>query len=566
MQAQVRLNPDASKPPSKRRKLQPLQPTVLVDKRALFTKRYTETMRHTMADLVHQYLPLGSEERALADEGRAHLIDFQQYRRRNQQSPIAAADRDMCARYPESFASRAVSTRHETLRKWFVHIRSPTHAGGGDGSARDLPRHAQPGKHLQPEDWEYCERVLLHWRWQDESGRRRRYRGLQHAFDMKSDADDEQSQADAEKLADILKRSKARGYENLTACVMLHCRLSWATEQFHEPRKAVPHYIHARRYLSKEPVLEYYRSKEANPDQAHRCKVVKVRLPNAAYQLGSSSQQRKRNQNTAAPVAAVPDPLPSTRLLQSDIEQRLDRRKVSKFVDHDMLYDDSKEQITASVDGFSVWLQPDDSEVGHKVCVAEGEQLPTLRIPKKTPRKNQDKNYYMCITLAGYGALDTALMQSGSKERSGTDRGSSKYWFERIVEMGLNFKGHPQAEQMRRELQERLAATTWTVRVPMHTSITLRQAFCETMSSASRNSAIDSECVTLMRTLDMQRRFNSAFLSRSRSSCCCIAASCVWPKRNGLLPCDEPSSSTASITCLLSAMLVTLACISKQSR
>ena len=125
VQAHIRRSPDADKPPSKRRKLQPLQPTPFVDSRRLGTKRYPKIMRRAMADLVHQYLPQGSQERAWADEGHAHLINFEQYRRRNHQSPIAAADRDMCARYPESFAARAPTTRYDALRTWFVHIRSP---------------------------------------------------------------------------------------------------------------------------------------------------------------------------------------------------------------------------------------------------------------------------------------------------------------------------------------------------------------------------------------------------------------------------------------------------------
>ena len=145
---------------------------------------------------------------------------------------------------------------------------------------------------------------------------------------------------------------------------------------------------------AKRPVLEYHRSKEADPQLAHRCKVVKVRMLNPAYKAGSSSQQRK--QRAAAPGARVPASLLDTRWLPCDIEQRTDRRKVTKFVDHDMKYDDSKEQITASVDGFSVWLQPDDDLVGNKVCVAEGEQLDTVKRPEKKFRSKQDKNYYMC--------------------------------------------------------------------------------------------------------------------------------------------------------------------------
>lgn len=421
-------------------------------------------MRHAMADLVHQYLQPGTEERALADAERAHLIDFEQYRRRNHQSPIAAADRDMCARYPESFATRAVSTRHEALRKWFVHIRSPRYAGGGDGGARDLPRLAQPGKNLQPEDWEFCRHALLHWRWQDEAGRRRRYQGLQHAHDMKRDARDAQAQSDAEKLADIYKRSKARGWENFTACVMTRFSLSWATEQFHEPRTAAPHYMHAKRYLSKAPVLEYYRSKKADPQDAHRCKVVKVRQRNAAYKAGSSSQQRKARQRGEPPPSGMPASTEPTRSPPCVIKQIKDRHGEPKWVDHDMLYDDSKEQITASVDGFSVWMHPDDALVGHRVCVADGEQLPTLRRPKHVGKKHQDKNYYMCITLPGYGVLDTALMKSGSKERSGTERGGSKFWFRRIAEQKLNFEGCSNAEQQRRDLEDRLAASTWKAR------------------------------------------------------------------------------------------------------
>ena len=532
VQALVRANPDAGKPPSKRRKLRQLEPAQLVDQRRLTTKRYTDTMRHAMADLVHQYLQPGTEERALADAERAHLIDFAQYRRRNKQSPIAAADRDMCARYPESFATRAVSTRHEALRKWFVHIRSPRHAGGGDGSARDLPRIAQPGKNLQREDWEFCRHALLYWRWQDEAGRKRRHPGLQHALDMKREARDAQAQSDADKLADIYKRSKCRGWENFTACVMSHFSLSWATEQFHEPRTTAPHYTHAKRYLSKAPVIEYYRSKRADPqDASYRDKVVKVRQRNPAYKAVSSSVQRKARQRGEPPPSVVPAAQEPTRSLPCEIEQDFSRRGEPKWLDHVMLYDDSKEQITASVDGFSVWMQPDDTSVGHRVCVAEGEQLPTLSRPKQVGKKKQDKNYYMCITLPGYGVLDTALMKSGSKERSGTERGGSKYWYRRIVEQKLNYEGCTNAKQLRRELEDRLAESTWKVRTLftlLHALTACREATTyhgvhAIKSICSCSSISDSALHSHRRMLLMPLRRSSASLSLSRCSCSNIA-------------------------------------------
>lgn len=470
MQAQIRVNPDAGKPPSKRRKLQPLLPTAVVDERQFPSQRYPEQMRHAMANFVHQFLQPGTQERVWADEGRAHLINFTQFRRRDKQSPIAPADAAMCAMYPSSFAKRAESTRHEALRKWFVHIRSPADCGGGSGSAHDLPRKREPCTALQLEDWRFCKRALLQWRWEDDDGRsRRHHHGLRHAYEVNDEAGqcgDERAGAAADELQRILSISKSLSFDNLTAAVMAHWHLQWATEQFHEPRTADKHWVHAQRYLSQQPVLEYYRSGGKKPQNASDCKKVVVRAHNPEYRPLSSSQLRKQ----ASAGAAAPAPertharVPDTRELQPAITQAVDARGNAKFNDEQLLYDDSKEQITASVDGFSVWLQTDDGMVGYPVCVEEGEQLATLRCPKKAPRKELDKNYYMAITLAGYGVLETALIKSGSKERSGSYRGESKYWFERIVDLQLNFAGEPNAVEKRQKLQEELAAQTWEVR------------------------------------------------------------------------------------------------------
>ena len=535
MQALIRTNPDAGKPPSKRRKLQPLQHTPVVDTRARVLKRYPEEMRHTMAHLVHAYLRVGSQERAWADEGRAHLIDFAQYRRRNHQSPIAAADRAMCERHPESFAKRADSSRHEALRKWFVHIRSPVSNGGGAGSAQDLPRQVTPGKDMQAADWEYCRTALIDWHWQDEDKRERRYHGLQHAVDTLEDAADAQSVAKADELRRIRKLSKTRSFDNLTACVMAHCCLSWATEQFHEPRTAAPHYTHAKRYLSKAPVLEYYRSKKKDPQNPHPCKIVKVRKHNPAFEPPMSSQQRRKERTRAPPKAKQL----RTRARQPELEQQRDKKGNAKFLDHEMLYDDSKEQITASVDGFSIWMHPEDAMIGYRVCVREGEQLSTLKKPKRPTRLNQDKNYYMCITLPGYGVLDTALMKSGSKERSGSERGGSKYWFERIVEQELGFGSGPQAERLRQRLQDDLIATNWTVRSQLVMCNTASRPECSFVQSKlattfiKRNSCAQS-LLPLMRMLAMRRRRSSASLHLSRSSWSSIASMRSLPYSKGL--------------------------------
>ena len=95
-----------------------------------------------MATFVHQHLRPGTQERIWGDEGSAHLINFTQFRGRDKESPIAPPDVAMCAIYPSSFGKRPESTRHETLRKQFVHIRSPRYCGGGGGgggSAHDMP-------------------------------------------------------------------------------------------------------------------------------------------------------------------------------------------------------------------------------------------------------------------------------------------------------------------------------------------------------------------------------------------------------------------------------------------
>ena len=68
------------------------------------------------------------------------------------------------------------------------------------------------------------------------------------------------------------------------------------------------------------------------------------------------------------------------------------------------------------------------------------------------PRKELDEKYNMAITLSGYGAIETALIKSGSKECSDSYHGGSNYRFEGIVE--LDFAGEPDAVQKRQVLRD----------------------------------------------------------------------------------------------------------------
>ena len=67
----------------------------------------------------------------------------------------------------------------------------------------------------------------------------------------------------------------------------------------------------------------------------------------------------------------------------------------------------------------------------------------------------------MCITLPGYGVPTSALVSSGSKMRSGTARGKTNYWLERINELKLVYSD----EQRHLELEQDLKQRTWPVRL-----------------------------------------------------------------------------------------------------
>lgn len=182
-------------------------------------------------------------------------------------------------------------------------------------------------------------------------------------------------------------------------------------------------------------------------------KVVKVMPFNPRYDARSGARTRP-------PSVYPPDDLRHP--AQSRYAVRKDERGNFNFLPpRRLFYDDSKEQITACVDGFSVWLQADSvKDTGRRVPVQDGEQLETLRsVQPEVDRKDRDKLYYMAITFPGYGVLDTALMSSGTKLRSKTPRGTAKFWFERIDELRLWSSNR----QQRLQLQERLKATTWQV-------------------------------------------------------------------------------------------------------
>lgn len=178
------------------------------------------------------------------------------------------------------------------------------------------------------------------------------------------------------------------------------------------------------------------------------------------------------------------------------LAQHTDSKLRRKFLPaQEMRYDASKDQITACIDGYSQWLAPPkqiaaDKEQGYRIAVAADELQPTLlQHQVDTSTDKQDKLYFMCITLPGYGVLTSALMSSGSKMRSGTARGKTKFWFERINELKLVYSD----EQSRLELEQELKQRTWPVRLPPQLHCNVSVARCA-LSVHSTSGTLIASC------------------------------------------------------------------------
>lgn len=255
-----------------KRKREPLVyvPPVLHEPPVRYGKCIPPSIRTWFADLVHGYCQEGTVERQLADKNCAHLIQWDKFKKSTFDSPIAAADAWLCKEWDQSgwWKDRPRTDRAEILRNWFIRLRT------GDPQfrerrAQDKPRIAEVGAQLNEQDWDFCHECLVNKRYRDEHGRFRRFASLEDCYDHKHDMWETNRDSDArrhvEKLQSIKKRSAARSWAALNAKVMARYNLHYETEKFHEERERNKHQVHAQRFLSQRPVLEYHRSRQKDP-------------------------------------------------------------------------------------------------------------------------------------------------------------------------------------------------------------------------------------------------------------------------------------------------------------
>jgi hypothetical protein len=74
-----------------------------------------------------------------------------------------------------------------------------------------------------------------------------------------------------------------------------------------------------------------------------------------------------------------------------------------------------------------------------------------LEAPAEAAEPSLEKQYYMVLTLSGFGVLAVVALKSGSKCLQ--DEGEIVYWFDRLVELGIGTEKE----------QNMLRKKTWTV-------------------------------------------------------------------------------------------------------
>lgn len=95
-------------------------------------------------------------------------------------------------------------------------------------------------------------------------------------------------------------------------------------------------------------------------------------------------------------------------------------------------------QFLAQMDGFSVEMDINPQAQAHKVYVRPNQLLPMYTEPQleKNSVTKRIKQYFFLITFPGEGAVACVCMESGCRNL-GQDRGTLKFWWERIEEFGL---------------------------------------------------------------------------------------------------------------------------------
>lgn len=161
----------------------------------------------------------------------------------------------------------------------------------------------------------------------------------------------------------------------------------------------------AMRFLGARPVREHYACRR-----------------DGVYDVAKGQAKNLRN------VVMVKD-MPATRTGQQMAASATKEYKQLRY-DPSMLY------ITAQCDGLTIVL--DHSKLGPRYTYHLHGSLraPVLDKDQKKSGPEAEKFYYMIITMAGFGVVEVALMHSGSRIKKGNE-GKIKYWFERLVELGI---------------------------------------------------------------------------------------------------------------------------------
>lgn len=239
-------------------------------------QRLPPDLRAIAADKV--YSLLSAEDQALALDGVPEKIDFAQYRKRVPgNSPKLRSPLQLTHEYlQESHSKRGYGKRcrHsavQVIKTWFIRMYKLN-------SVSDLATRPEIGEKFTDDDWDFLRACLIEYRYDDPWGNRRRFDSLQFALEhwqeQHSTNRDSIAGQRAARLLHLKSISKARGWDRLARAVREMHDLSLVKEDWKANRSVGRAMWAARRLAGKAPMLEYYRSTQAEQGRAHRCKRV----------------------------------------------------------------------------------------------------------------------------------------------------------------------------------------------------------------------------------------------------------------------------------------------------
>lgn len=222
---------------------------------------------------------LTTAEQAQAKDGRPDLVRFKVERKgcslHNRCSALGRAlEAAVYARhrirlsYPLGDTLKQAAGR-KAAKRWFViHYSDPL----PKNCFSDLSTHVTVGKHLAVEQWDELHDVLIEYRWRDESGNHRRFRGFKHYMEWLGARFKATGSLEVKyemmMMQEFLLSSQARGWQHLTDTVACRFDLKLAREQWKDKRDGVGAQNEAKRWRGELPCSDCYYRKASNARRA----------------------------------------------------------------------------------------------------------------------------------------------------------------------------------------------------------------------------------------------------------------------------------------------------------